>query len=124
MASDPLAACRVGKGESVEQYLGYPANAAIAIKSGVAVLTKAGVGVMTLANPISGQPESGGDDGKILRIMSTTAQAHTVTNPAGFNNGGAASDVATFGAAIGNNMVVLAYQGRWYVVSQVGVTLA
>lgn len=94
-------------------------DGAIAIKSGVAYLTKATAGAYTLANPTAGV-----DDGKVVTILSVTAVAHTVTNPAGFNDGGASTDVATFGAAKGNNLVVTAYQGKWYVVTSVGITLA
>lgn len=97
----------------------YSANGAITLKQGTAFLTKAGVGVMTLASPTAGV-----DDGKVLRIMSSTAQAHTVTCTAGFNNGGTASDVATFGGAIGDGMVVVAYNGVWHVQVLRNVTLA
>jgi hypothetical protein len=83
-------------------------------------ITKGTAAALTLAAPTAGD-----DDGKELTIMSTTAAAHTVTNTSpGFNNGSTSKDVATFGAAIGNNLVVQAYNGVWLVVSQVGVTLA
>jgi hypothetical protein len=59
-------------------------------------------------------------------VVCTTAFAHTVSNAAGsgFNAGGAASDVCTFTAAIGNNIELVAYQGKWYVTGNVGGTLA
>lgn len=96
------------------------ANGAIASTSGVVMLTKAGVAAMTLAAPTAGT-----DDGKVLHIVAATANAHTVTQTSpGFNNGGAASDVATFGGAIGDNLVVVAYNGRWHVLALRNVTLA
>lgn len=96
------------------------ADGAIATKNGVVVITKGSAAALTLA-----APSAGADDGKRLLIVSTTAAAHTVTQTTpGFNNGGAASDVGTFTAAIGNGMEVVAYNGVWYTVSLRNVTLA
>lgn len=97
------------------------ADGAIAVKEGTVVITKATAAALTIANPVATT-----DDGKILRILSITAAAHTISNAAGagFNAGGAASDIATLTAAKGNNLVLQAYQGVWYVLSQVGATLA
>lgn len=97
------------------------ASGAITIKSGVALLTKAdGAVAATLAAPT---PTT--DDGKILYIVSTTAQAHTVTaTTIGFNAGDAAKDVATLGGAIGDGLVVVAYQGEWYVLANTNATIA
>jgi hypothetical protein len=96
------------------------ADGAINLKHGDVFITKGSAAALTLANPVAGT-----DDGKILRIVSTTAFAHTVSNAAGagFNGGGAASDVATFGAAKGNVLTVKAYQGVWYVTGSIGITL-
>lgn len=92
----------------------------ISIKSGTVFLTATGAATPTLAAPTAGT-----DDGCRLMIESTTAQAHTVTNTSpGFNNGSTASDVATFGTAIGNGFEVVAYNGIWYVLNTPkGVTL-
>ena len=84
-------------------------------------ITKAGVCALTLADPTATT-----HDGTRLTFMSTTANAHTVSNAAGsgFNGAGSGSDVATFGAAVGNNLTVEAYQGKWYVIgTSVGITL-
>jgi phage head maturation protease len=97
------------------------ADGAIAVKNGTVYITKGTAAALTLADPVAGD-----DDGCELHIVSTTAAAHTVSNAAGsgFNAGGSAKDVATFGAAIGNCFNVEAYQGKWYVVgTPVGVTL-
>lgn len=97
----------------------------ISIKSGTVYLTASGAATVTLAAPTTGLVTAGGDDGKKLTIISTTAQAHTVTQTTpGFNNGSTASDVATFGTAIGNNFEVVAKGGVWYVYgTPKGVTL-
>jgi hypothetical protein len=98
------------------------ADAAIAVVgySQSIYITKGGVCALTLANPTATT-----HDGARLTIIATTAHAHTVSNAAGagFNGGGAGADVATFGGAIGDNMVVEAYQGKWYVISLLNVTL-
>jgi hypothetical protein len=60
----------------------------------------------------------------VMIIMATNASAHTVTYTAGFNGGTTARDVATFAAAIGNNLVIIAFNGVWWLVSQIGITLA
>lgn len=77
-------------------------------------ITKAGVAAMTL-----GDPTATTHDGVRLTFISTTAQAHTLDNSAGsgfFSSGGASKDVATFGGAIGDGLVIEAYQGKWYIV--------
>lgn len=93
------------------------AQAAIPVNSGVYVITKGSAGAYTLAAPVSGQ-----DDGKEILIVASTAFAHTVTVPANKFNG--TLHIATYGAAIGNNLNVVAYQSVWYVVlPSTGVTL-
>lgn len=126
MAFDTLAALHIFKGGMVQAYTTVAADGAITQKSGIIVVTKGSACALTIADPTSGAPEAGGDDGKILTIISSTAQAHTIDNSAGsgFNAGGAASDVATFSSAIGNNLVIMAYGGKWLVVSKVNATLA
>ena len=98
------------------------ADGAIAIPANdkTFVITKGTAAALTLADPTAGV-----HDGVTLTIISATAAAHTVSNAAGsgFNGGGATADVATFGAAKGNNIVLVAYQGDWYVRSSVGATL-
>jgi len=54
------------------------ADGAIAAKEGYVFITKAGVAALTLPLPTAGMPSVGGDDGKVLTIQSTTANAHTV----------------------------------------------
>lgn len=80
-------------------------------------LGSGGALAMTLPDPNNYQ------DGTVLNIVATTAQAHTVTNTTGFNAGSTASDVATFGGAIGDSMSVIALSGVWYVLNLRNVTL-
>jgi hypothetical protein len=98
------------------------ASGAIAIKEGFSVITKAGVAVMTLAAPTAGLPAAAGDDGRVLTIVSTTAQAHTVTTPSNKVNG--ASTTLTFGAAVANFVQLIAYGGVWYVLGKTGITVS
>jgi hypothetical protein len=88
------------------------ASGAVTIKDSVVLITKAGVAALTLADPTSGT-----HDGLVMRFQSTTAQAHTLDNSAGsgFNAGGAASDIGTWGGAKGDGMEITAYAGKWYV---------
>jgi hypothetical protein len=81
-------------------------DGAIAIKTGTVAITKAGVAALTLAAPTATT-----DDGKVLTIIATTANAHTVTTPAAKLNG---LHIATFGGAVGDSLVLEAYQGVWY----------
>src|SRR5690348_7387465 len=98
------------------------ADGAIALKEGTVLITKGTAAAMTLALPTAGLPSAGGDDGKTLRIMSTTAAAHTVTTPSSGLNG--ASHIATFAAAIGNCIMLVAYNGSWWKLSATGITMS
>ena len=94
-------------------------DGAIAIAPGVVKITKAGIAALTLADPAAG------DEGTVMIITAATAFAHTVSNAAGsgFNSGGALSDVATFGGAIGDTMVIVAVALKWHAVSLRNVVL-
>ena len=84
-------------------------------------ITKGSAAALTIADPASGT-----DDGKEILVISITAYAHTLSNAAGsgfFPTGGASKDVGTFGAAAGNLLRFVAYQGKWWVTQNTGVTL-
>lgn len=85
----------------------------------VVKLTKSGVAAMTLADPAAGL------EGAVVVFTATTANAHTVSNAAGsgFNAGGAASDVATFGGAVGDGFAIVAAGQKWNVIVTKNVTL-
>jgi len=96
------------------------AAGAITIAQGVVLIT-AGSGIaVTIGDPPTQM------DGAILHVISNTAQAHTLNNSAGsgFNIGGAASDIGTFGGAIGDGVILIAYAGNWLVSANTNVTLA
>lgn len=92
------------------------ANGAITITNGIVTLDKAGVLAATLAAPAAA------DNGKTITVYSLSAQAHTVTITG--SAGGTATDVCTFGAAIGNSITLRAYGQKWYTVGVSGVTVA
>jgi hypothetical protein len=89
---------------------------AIGIKNGTVILNGAGALAMTLAAPVATT-----DDFKELRIVSVGAFAHTVTTPATKLNGLA---IATFAAAKGNAIILVAFQGVWYSIASTGITVS
>lgn len=108
-------------GGILEPVVAIAADGAISVPSvnTTYFITKAGVAAMTIVNPTTST-----HDGLTLTFVSTTASAHTLTRATtGFNDAGASGDVATFGGAKGDNIVIVAYAGKWYVKSSVNVTL-
>jgi hypothetical protein len=108
---------RVGTNMAQGAAMPYTAAGAITIAPGVATVTGAGALAMTLAAPPAAL------DGLTLTIIAGSAHAHTVTYSTGFNGGGASLDVGTFGGAIGDNMIIVARGGTWYVIALRNVTL-
>ena len=100
------------------------ANGPISISTGVVVITKGSLAALTLAQPVAGSAQAGGQDGSRLTIVATTAFAHTVTTAAAGING--ASHLATLAASptLGTNAFeLIAYNGVWYVVNLGTATL-
>lgn len=89
------------------------ADGAITIPTQDTILyvTKATAAALTLAAP--GKDSSG----VWLHIISRTAAAHTVTYTAGFQQDTTTSDVATFAAKKGANLLLRAVHGEWIVVN-------
>lgn len=85
---------------------------AIANTHGKVVVTYAGVAALTLANPTAGSPANGGNDGQTLKIIDGSGHAHTVTT--GANGINTTHHIATSGAAIGDSIELIAYNGAWY----------
>lgn len=108
-----------GQKPSPTQVVLLTTNGAIVPTSGNYVITKAGVLADTLAAPVSGT-----QDGTILKITSATANAHTVTATGLFADGAGHVNLATFAANAGAGFVVMAYGGKWLVISSVGVTFS
>jgi len=97
----------------------YTAAGAITLtQGGVAFLEGSSARAMTLAAP------NLNDDGCILHIVATTAQAHTVTVSGGINGGGTGTDVGTFGGAKGDGFTCVARAGVWYLLAVINVTFA
>ena len=78
---------------------------------------------MTLNDPAA-------DNNALVIIQAADAKAYTVdngstnnTSGSGFNGGGTASDVGTFGGAIGDSFIIRANNGKWLVVNLRNVTL-
>jgi hypothetical protein len=82
-------------------------------------INKAGVLADTLAAPVAG---AANDDGKVIWIVSNTANAHTVTATGLYQSGSASVNLATFAAFAGAGMQLMAFNAKWVVMSSVGVT--
>jgi hypothetical protein len=98
----------------------YAANGALAIAPGTATLTKAGVNAMTLAAPTVAQ------EGLILRVVSQTANAHTITATSLIDDGvtGGSKTTATFAAFAGASIELMASNLKWAVISRNNVTIS
>jgi hypothetical protein len=106
----------------VEPVQNAVANGAISIVTGKVFITKGSAAALTLPLPIAGPPSSGGQDGAVLSIISTTAFAHTVTTPANGING--ADDTATFAASVPAAFSLTAFNGKWWSGALTSVTLS
>lgn len=83
------------------------------------VITKAGVAALTLAAPTPGT-----DDGVMIEVISSTANAHTLTATGLLKTGSASVNEATYAAFAGANLILQAYQGAWYVSSMIAITFS
>lgn len=72
---------------------------------------------MTIVDPTRSQ------DGMRMVIYAVNASAHTLTYTAGFGGGTTARDVATFGGAVNDAIIIWANAGVWWVESTRNVTL-
>ncbi len=103
---------------SVPELKTYGAGGALQIPNEDASLFLVGTTTAcTLALPSTAQ------DGLKLTVQAGAAQAYVVTLPSatGYKN---TTGSATFGGAIGDNMVIQAYKGQWLPVSVINVTFA
>ncbi len=90
------------------------ASGAIPLIGGAFMITKTGsLAALTLAAPSASQ------NGLINVISSNTAFAHTITATGLFQNGvtGGAKNTATFAAFAGASITLMAYEGKWNVIS-------
>lgn len=94
-------------------------DGAVAVAPGATALTKASAAAITIAAPTVTT-----HDGYMVRIYSETAQAHVITcSTDGFNSKGSSGTI-TFSAAKGNAVLLIARNGHWWVVSNIGGTVA
>jgi len=78
------------------------------------------IAAMTIA-----APTAGADDGLNIQVVSSTAFAHTVTFTGGTMIDGAGHTAsATFPAAGGGCLDLIAYNGKWYVLNSQNITFA
>jgi hypothetical protein len=88
--------------------------------TGSYIITKAGIDAIKINAPGIGQAKQ---DGRIIRIISATANAHVITGPTNVFNGN--THIATFSGTLPNSLVLEAYNGAWYTVgTPQGVTLS
>jgi hypothetical protein len=103
-------------GQSVQA---YTAAGALQLVGGTHNLGTSGALAMTLAEPDGNTPE-----GTIMIIRATTAQAHTVTYTSGFRGDTTSGDVATFGGAINDKLIIQNIGGYWRVIDLLNITIA
>lgn len=94
----------------------YTSAGALTIQNGLQNIGSGGALAMTLAAPAVYQT------GMQMLLFASTAQAHTVTYTAGFYGNTTSSDVATYGGAIGDFVLLGAYNGVWRVLAVKNVT--
>jgi len=91
-------------------------DGAVTIKSGIVILSKGSAAAITIAVP--------DQDGQVLFIVTSTAQAHVITQATdGFNAKGS-SGTCTYTAAVGNAVTLVSQGGHWWATTKTGVTLA
>ena len=92
------------------------AAGAVAITGGNYIITAGSAQALTLAAPTQ--------NGTTITIKSATAFAHTLTATGLLQTGSASVNVATFAAFAGAGLTLQAYNGKWQVMSSVGVTFS
>lgn len=95
---------------TVTTYLG--ATDAIDISLGdIFMLARVGAAdAATLADPVAA------DNGRMIKIFSGSAQAHTITVASGIGGAGATDDVITFTNRISASITLFAHNTKWYVI--------
>jgi hypothetical protein len=82
------------------------------------------IDAMTLAAPLVGNQNAGGDSGRTIIISSGSAYAHTLTATGLLETGTASVNVATFAAYAGATLLLRAHKGKWNVISANAVTFS
>jgi hypothetical protein len=90
---------------------------------GLAIINSSVVDAMTLATPLVGSQQSGGQDGMIVNIIDNGGHAHTVTTAS--NKIINSKHILTFNGTIGSNITIIAFNGVWYILGTAnGVTVS
>lgn len=107
------------QGGQIEPPTVITGDGAVAVAPGATALTKASAAAITIAAPTAGT-----HDGYIVDIYSETAQAHVITCASdGFNAKGGSGTI-TFAGAKGNSVRLIARNGHWWVIGNIGGTVA
>jgi hypothetical protein len=88
---------------------------------GTSFIETAGVDACTLATPVAGAPNAGGNDGLSITIIDNSGNAHTVTTAA--NKIVLNKHVITFNGTRGSFVTLTARNGLWLVEASSGVTI-
>jgi hypothetical protein len=91
----------------------YTGSADVLLYPGLAIINSSGVDAMTLATPVAGAQAAGGDDGKTLTVIDAGGHAHTITTAT--NKIVPSHHVLTFNGTAGSSVVLIAWNGLWYV---------
>lgn len=94
-------------------------DGAVAVAPGSTHLTKGSAAAITIAAPTAST-----HDGYIVRITSETAFAHVITQGTVGFNGKGASGTITFADSKGSSVTLEARNGNWWVISNIGGTVA
>lgn len=82
------------------------------------VITKGSAAALTLAAPINP-----GSNGKTITVTSNTAFAHTITTATLLDTGTALTTSVVFAAFAGASVTLMAWAGRWKIISSNAITL-
>jgi hypothetical protein len=98
----------------------FAVDGALTKTTGIKVLTKGSVGAYSLAAPTADEA------GRRLTIINGSAFAHVITATNLIDDGvtGGAKDTATFAAFVGASIELIAYNGKWTVLTKNVVTIA
>ena len=83
------------------------------------VITKGSIATITLAAPVAGR-----DDGLSLQFLSNTAFAHVINFGGSLQDGGGHTNSMTFPAQPGAMIEIVAFGGKWNLVSTTGTFVA
>ncbi len=100
------------------------AAGALPVQAATNLITNAAVTALTLAAPVAGAQNTGGQDYMTLEVISSTGYAHTLTATGLLQTGSASVNLATFAAYAGANLTLMAFNGKWIVISAVGITFS